>query len=105
MAADLHDQLWRGTRQEFIGAKGAAAGVRRDPGIFGFCNNNVLVTLLVGCLYQHSYACQLAYFLNMPVQLFVCCFWDFVFKTIYDSIISCRTQEDNNPMVGLPLLL
>lgn len=104
MTADLHDQLRRRTCQELIRAEGAAACVRSDPGIFGFCNNNILVALLIGCFNGNIDACQLAYFLNMPIQLLVCRFWDLIFKAIYDNVISCGTQGDNDPMIRLPLL-
>lgn len=66
MAADLHDQLRQRAGQELIGAKGTAAGMGSDPGIFWFCGHNILVTLFVGCLYRGVDAGQLSDLL-MPV--------------------------------------
>lgn len=67
MAADLHDELRGSTGQKFIGAKGTAAGVGGDPGIFWFGGQDILVALFVGSLYRGIDAGQLPDFFDIPV--------------------------------------
>lgn len=75
--------------------------LRRNPYIL----IKILQTLMPADLHDQFRwgACQLAYFLNMPIQLLVCRFWDLIFEAVYDNVICCGAQRDNNPVVGLSL--
>jgi hypothetical protein len=68
MTADLHDQLNRRAGQEFIGAKGAAGGMRSDPVLFGFYDLNTFVSFFVGEFNSAVQCSQFANGFNMPVE-------------------------------------
>jgi hypothetical protein len=60
MSANFHNELNRGSCQEFIGTKGTSASVGRDPIIFWLSNNNILISFFVRKLYWFINAGQVA---------------------------------------------